>query len=423
MRIGVAISTMNRRDLLERALEHWEKFIPDGSVLVIVDDASTDPSIKIPASDRYETVLTVNSRRMGIAATKNKCIAELMDAGCDHLFLVDDDVWPVTADWWKPYVESSEPHLSFQWPRAGAGHRWVIKHTDDQHFSIGFPRGVMLYAERRVIDRVGGMDTAYGAHGGEHVEWSQRIHNAKLTRWPFADVRHSDKLWYSFDKENGGATGSTFSLNERRKMSVNNGRLWNKTYPNYYFDYREGEGVQDYSLGVRLSGTYEGTLQHVLGLHPFGVALEFGVGEGNSLERIANHMPVYGFDSFEGLPEDWREGFEAGRFACTPPLYVRNATIIKGLFEDTLPTFKLDKPVGLIHLDADLYSSTKTVLDYCEKYGWIKPGVYIVFDEYHGYPGAEGEHEQKAWREFADRTGVNWTVIGKGPEQWAIRIT
>ncbi|EUA60279.1 putative phage protein [Mycobacteroides abscessus 1948] len=51
---------------------------------------------------------------------KNRCIAELMDLGCDHLFLADDDVWPTVDEWWKPYVESPEPHLSFQWPSGGA---------------------------------------------------------------------------------------------------------------------------------------------------------------------------------------------------------------------------------------------------------------------------------------------------------------
>lgn len=48
-----------------------------------------------------------------------------------------------------------------------------------------------------MIDTVGGMDTGYGAHGGEHVDWSQRIHDAGLTRWPFADVRGSHNLIYS----------------------------------------------------------------------------------------------------------------------------------------------------------------------------------------------------------------------------------
>ena len=32
-------------------------------------------------------------------------------------------------------------------------------------------------------------------------------------------------------------------------------------------------------------------------------------------------------------------------------------------------------------------------------------------------------HEQRAWRVFADRTGIGWTVTGHGFQQWAVRIT
>jgi hypothetical protein len=46
----------------------------------------------------------------------------------------------------------------------------------------------MLYVERHVISFVGGLHLAYGRHGGEHQNWSDRIHAAGLTRWPYADV-------------------------------------------------------------------------------------------------------------------------------------------------------------------------------------------------------------------------------------------
>src|SRR5690606_27633003 len=127
----------------------------------------------------------------GIAMAKNRCITELMDLGCQHLFLADDDCWPTADNWWRPYVESPEPHLMFQWPK---GRVKVIRDLDG-HQAYSFPRGVMLYAERRAIDTVGGMDTGYGAHGGEHVDWSQRIHDAKLTTFPFMDVKGSHQLW------------------------------------------------------------------------------------------------------------------------------------------------------------------------------------------------------------------------------------
>ncbi len=179
-------------------------------------------------------------------------------------------------------------------------------------------------------------------------------------------------------------------------------------------------GVQDYGLGPPLAAT--GALEHVLELRPTGTALEFGVAEGHTLRLIAETMPVIGFDSFAGLPERWRDGFEAGTFACEPP-DVPGAQLVAGLFADTLPIWSMQTlpHIGLMHIDCDLYSSTVTVLTHLEAILRLdKP--FVVFDEYHGYPGCE-EHEMKAWREFADRTGITWTVIGHGVEQWAIQLT
>lgn len=176
--------------------------------------------------------------------------------------------------------------------------------------------------------------------------------------------------------------------------------------------------MSDYSLGLKLSDDYIGTLAHALTLHPKDTALEFGVASGTTLAMIASHMPVIGFDSFEGLPEKWRDGFEQGMFACSPP-QVPNATLVAGWFEDTLPGFNWPDRVGLVHLDADLYSSTKTVLSYIGDL--LKTDTLVCFDEWFGYPGCE-DHEQKAWKEFVADNDIDWEVIGHGPEQWLIRI-
>lgn len=84
-----------------------------------------------------------------------------------------------------------------------------------------------------------------------------------------------------------------------------------------------------FNLGPSLGGRW-GALKHVLGLRPSGHAAEFGVARGKSLRMIADVMPVTGFDSFQGLPEDWRPGFLRGRFACTPP-HVLGAAPVAGM--------------------------------------------------------------------------------------------
>lgn len=166
-------------------------------------------------------------------------------------------------------------------------------------------------------------------------------------------------------------------------------------------------------------------LRHILNNHqPKGWAIEFGVYTGQSLRLIAEHMPVIGLDSFEGLPEDWRPGFPKGKFGTQRiiPHAPGNAMIVKGLFSDTLPVLveRGLPPLGLVHIDCDLYSSTVTALEGIKDA--ISPGTCVVFDEYHGYEGSEA-HEAAAWQEFCQRYVVVAEQVAEGPQEAAFVIT
>jgi hypothetical protein len=177
---------------------------------------------------------------------------------------------------------------------------------------------------------------------------------------------------------------------------------------------------QDYSLGpcIEPAGHYS-LLRHVLNLAPSGTALEFGVSKGESTRLIAEYMPVIGFDSFAGLPDDWRDGFDTGMFKTHAPA-IDNCDLVIGLYADTLPEADFSLiDIGLLHIDCDLYSSTVTVLEHVGKH--LNRGCFVVFDEFHGFEGAE-EHEQRAWRKFAADTGIGWQVVGHTFQQWGIRV-
>jgi predicted O-methyltransferase YrrM len=158
-----------------------------------------------------------------------------------------------------------------------------------------------------------------------------------------------------------------------------------------------------------------------------GLYLEFGVHTGGTLRSIAEMAPagtVFGFDSFEGLPEDWRAEFVAGAFALDTLPEVPGAELVVGWFDQTLPGFLEQHPeqVAFLHLDADLYSSTKSVLDALAPR--LRPGTVIVFDEYFNFPGWQ-QHEHKAWTEFVARTGVTFEYLGftADDEQISLRLT
>lgn len=117
---------------------------------------------------------------------------------------------------------------------------------------------------------------------------------------------------------------------------------------------------------------------------PDGSTLEFGVRYGISTRWLAEKAPiVHGFDSFEGLPEQWHvqpEGAYSthGEAPELPP----NVILHVGWFDSTLPVFVKDntEPVRLMNVDCDLYRSTKVVFD--QLASRIGPGTVLVFDEY-----------------------------------------
>jgi len=117
---------------------------------------------------------------------------------------------------------------------------------------------------------------------------------------------------------------------------------------------------------------------------------------------------LHGFDSFEGLPESWELAIEKGRFATggsIPVVDDPRVQFFKGWFSDTLPEYILPAHKCLfVNFDADIYSSTKTVLDFIEPH--VALGTYFYFDEFQSR-----EHEMKAFDEFLSTTGHSFRCI------------
>lgn len=147
-----------------------------------------------------------------------------------------------------------------------------------------------------------------------------------------------------------------------------------------------------------------------------GMYLEFGVYKGNSINYVADRIDgkaIYGFDCFEGLPEDWLPGCKKTTLDVQGemPKVRSNVQLIKGLFDETLPGF-LEKHKGekcsFIHIDCDLYSSTKYVLMTLKEH--IGRGTVICFDEFVGHIGWRDD-EYKAFMEFIEETGYEYKYV------------
>jgi hypothetical protein len=158
-----------------------------------------------------------------------------------------------------------------------------------------------------------------------------------------------------------------------------------------------------------------------------GHYLEFGVFTGGTIRYIARRIgqrAIHGFDSFEGLPEAW-SGFNLGGKAFDRkgqmPRVPDNVTLHRGYFDASLPKW-LDEhsgPIAFMHLDCDIYSSTKTVFELTAPR--LVPGTVILFDEYFNFPNWE-QHEFKAFQEFVAERNVKYTYLAFARQQAAVRI-
>jgi hypothetical protein len=148
--------------------------------------------------------------------------------------------------------------------------------------------------------------------------------------------------------------------------------------------------------------------------------LEFGVCTGSSMKIIRAELDrnnyqheVFGFDSFVGLPEAWEgTGLEKGYFSTKGNIPdIDRVKFFKGWFTETIPEYlKIAKPIALLHIDCDLYSSTLDVL-----YGvqdFIVKDTIIVFDDwfYNRDPKCN-DSNQKAFYEWVDDYKCNYRFI------------
>ncbi|MBL7932874.1 MAG: hypothetical protein JNL60_13275 [Bacteroidia bacterium] len=162
-----------------------------------------------------------------------------------------------------------------------------------------------------------------------------------------------------------------------------------------------------------------------------GLWMEFGVGMGSTIDFIADKafgQTIIGFDSFEGLPEDWKMSdsltYLKGHYALNgtiPPLKSGNIRLVKGNFNQTLPEFlqRNSQVCAFVHLDCDLYNSTLYVLNMLHQHGKIVKGTILLFDELYNYQYFE-QHEFRAFQEFFAVSGLkySWLAHTASPVVW-----
>jgi len=203
--VGIGITTHNR-EVIGIVIQNIIRHTPHAKI-VVVDDCSDIDVVAILMGARLLGKVKYFKflQNVGIAKAKNKCLELLQD--CEHIFLFDDDCFPVKLGWEKDYIkankETGNNHFCFTFPKLrngqSNGNDLIGKHKGLNRYSKAC--GVMMYVHNSVLKKVGGMDTNYLRYGCEHLGYSHRIYNAGLNDYPFLDVPNSMDLFYSYDYE------------------------------------------------------------------------------------------------------------------------------------------------------------------------------------------------------------------------------
>ncbi len=135
----------------------------------------------------------------------------------------------------------------------------------------------------------------------------------------------------------------------------------------------------------------------------------------DEIKRGRKGRKLWAFDSFAGLPEqsgelDYHPGWKKGKMATPVDGFVALCrqrgipdhayNIVPGFYEDTLTDTsdadaKLPSDIALAYVDCDLYSSTKTVLEFLQPR--LKHGMIVAFDDYFCFSDRTVSGERKAF--------------------------
>ncbi len=144
--------------------------------------------------------------------------------------------------------------------------------------------------------------------------------------------------------------------------------------------------------------------------------LEFGVASGGTMRAWVelNKHPqsrFHGFDTFEGLPDDWNTRYKRGAFSThgkLPDIGDDRVELHVGLFQDTLrPFLSVHELRGqlVVHLDADIYSATLFALTQLDAH--MPAGTIVMFDEYQSFL-----HEFRAWADYLVAYRRDFKLLG-----------
>jgi len=180
--VGVGITTRNRPDVLDHALEWFTKFQDNNQDILVVDDNS-DTDVYETLGEKYPDVsFMYNQERLGIAKSKNELIKGFLSEKQEYegFIIFDDDAFPTEEGWYEHFLRAKKNHNQHHLIYSQEPHIVLeakLEYADVWHGCLGVCMWLTPYA----VQRVGGWDPRFKIYGMEHHELTGRCYLAKLS--------------------------------------------------------------------------------------------------------------------------------------------------------------------------------------------------------------------------------------------------
>jgi GT2 family glycosyltransferase len=211
-KIGVGVISCDRPEMFQKLFDSLERCGSKIDYLYVVEDSKSDRNI----NDNYVLKITKHwkgnnisifptTHNLGVARAKNSALGHLLNMGCDHIFLIEDDMIIKNPDIFDAYINASKrsgiQHLMFGYHgpanKNGISHgkpcpRLVVDYGD---FSLAFNQhcvGAFCYYSRKCLEDVGLIDEKF-RNAFDHVSHSYELalKGYSTPYWWWADLANS----------------------------------------------------------------------------------------------------------------------------------------------------------------------------------------------------------------------------------------
>lgn len=199
--LGIGFITCNRPEYLKQSYGSFFPYFNTTSDKIVIVNDGTDPV------DIKSCKIINNSKNLGVGRSKNKALKYLLDQGCEHIFLIEDDIIATGKSHpFQTYIEhalhTGLQHLMFGYhgpankggvSKGSPQPRLVVEYDNTHKIALNLHCvGAFCYYSRRCLEEVGLMDTEYN-NAFEHVDHSYMIAKAGMipNYWWWPDVANS----------------------------------------------------------------------------------------------------------------------------------------------------------------------------------------------------------------------------------------